>query len=147
MNNNDVVFNACKALVSLFRDQIKSGNRCVHSRIFNYILHPESKYVLWGMSSTVAAGEAPYPEHVVPCAVLIRETMRLIDENVLSDDQIARLIQQHWKIVTISKSEAKYLDSTLRLKSRMPEGWRFEDGDTFLRLKLAKITVKPSANN
>ena len=95
-----------------------------------------------GMSKQAKAGEPPHPEHVVPCAVLISESFRLIREQNHSDDEIAKLLQKHWKIATISKSEAKKLDSKLKLKSRMPKGWCFEDGDTLERLKLAGITIE-----
>ncbi len=132
---------ACKALISLFRDQIEEGSRCVHSRIFNYVLHPESKYAHCGSSQEAKSGLPTHPEHVVPCAFLIKECFRLIEENNLPDDEIAKLLQAHWKIATISKAEAKRLDSELRLKSKMPEGWRFEDGETLARLKLAGITI------
>jgi hypothetical protein len=132
IETEEIHYRACKALVALFRDQVEASLDCVHSRIFNYVLHPESKYVDCGTSSEAKSGEPPHPEHVVPCAVLISECFRLIKENNRSDEE---------KIATISKSEAKILDSDLGLKSRMPYGWRFEDGDTLARLKLAGITI------
>ena len=141
IETEEIHYRACKALVALFRDQVEAKLNCVHSRIFNYVLHPESKYVNCGMSPEAKAGEPPHPEHVVPCSVLINECFRLIEENNHSDEEIAKLLQKHWKIATISKSEAKILDSKLRLKSKMPEGWRFEDGDTLARLKEAGITI------
>jgi hypothetical protein len=141
IETEEIHYRACKALVALFRDQVEASLDCVHSRIFNYVLHPESKYVDCGTSSEAKSGEPPHPEHVVPCAVLISECFRLIKENNHSDEEIAKLLQRHWKIATISKSEAKILDSDLGLKSRMPYGWRFEDGDTLARLKLAGITI------
>ena len=109
-----------------------------------HILHPEYKYVGCGISPAVKAGEPKHPEHIVPCAVLVKECFRLIKEQKHSDEEIAKLLQKHWKIATISKAEAKILDSELRLKSKMPQGWRFEDGDTFARLKLAGIKIDKS---
>lgn len=141
IDKNEIHYRACRALIALFRDQVESGLECVHSRIFNYVLHPESKYVSCGVSSEAKAGEPQHPEHVVPCSVLIKESFRLIKKNNCSDDEIAKLLQKHWKIAIISKSEARRLDSELRLKSKMPEGWRFEDGDTFARLKKAGIKI------
>jgi hypothetical protein len=134
-------YRACKALVGLFRDQVEEGSKCVHSRIFNYVLHPESKYVNCGSSREASSGSPTHPEHVVPCAFLIKECFRLIEENSFSDEEIAKLLQKHWKIATISKAEAKKLDSELGLKSKMPEGWRLEEGDTLARLELAGITI------
>lgn len=141
VETEEIHYRACQALVALFRDQVEAKLDCVHTRIFNYVLHPESKYVNCGISPEVKNGGPPHPEHVVPCAVLINESFRLIKEKKKSDDEIAKLLQRHWKIATISKAEAKILDSDLGLKSRMPEGWRFEDGDTLARLKLAGITI------
>ena len=141
-DQNEIHYRACKALVGLFRDQVEANLDCVHSRIFNFILHPESKYVHCGTSAAAKTGEAPHPEHVVPCAVLINESFRLIREGRVSDEEIASLLQKHWKIATISKAEAKKLDSELSLKSTMPENWRFEDGDAFARLKMARIEIE-----
>lgn len=140
MNKDEVLSNACKALVGLFSDQIKSGQNCVHSRIFNYILHKELTYVGCGKSSRLSDGERAHPEHVVPCIVLIRETFRLLEEGEMSEEEIALILRRHWKIVQITKDEAKTLDSELKLKSRMPDGWRFEDGDPFARLHAAGIS-------
>lgn len=144
IDKKEIHYRACRALIALFRDQVESGLECVHSRIFNYVLHPESKYVGCGMSLEAKSGELQHPEHVVPCSVLIKESFRLIKENNCSDNEIAKLLQKHWKIATISKSEARRLDLELRLKSKMPEGWRFEDGDTFARLKKAGIDIDES---
>jgi hypothetical protein len=144
IEKEEIHYRACKALVSLFRDQVEAELDCVHSRIFNRIIHPEYKYVGCGISPAAKAGEPQHPEHIVPCAVLIKECFRLIKEQNQSDEKIAKLLQKHWKIATISKAEANILDSELRLKSKMPEGWRFEDGDTFARLKLAGIEIEAS---
>ena len=141
IEKDEVHYRACKALIGLFRDQAEEGSKCVHSRIFNYVLHPETKYVNCGSSPEARSGLPTHPEHVVPCAFLIKECFRLIEEDKHSDDEIAKLLQKHWKIVTISKAEAKKVDSELGLKSRMPKGWCFEDGDTLARLKLAGITI------
>lgn len=141
IEKDEIHYRACKALIGLFRDQLEEGSKCVHSRIFNYVLHPESKYVNVGSSLEARSGLPTHPEHVVPCAFLIKECFRLIEEDNHSDDEIAKLLQKHWKIITISKDEAKKLDSELGLKSKMPGSWRFEDGDTLARLKLAKIAI------
>lgn len=141
MTKEEVHYRACRVLISLFRDQIESGKNCVHSRIFNYVLHPEKDYVGCGVSLEARAGDSLHNEHIVPCIVLIKECFRLIKEKNHSDDEIAKLLQKHWKIATISKNEAKQLDSELKLKSKMPEGWRFEDGDTFARIKLAGVKI------
>lgn len=140
----EVHLRACQALVSLFRDQVESNIECVHSRIFNYVLHPEQRYVHCAHSEAVKEGVKTHPEHVVPCALMIRECFSFIKEGKYSDDEIAGFLQQHWKIVTITKEEAKRLDSELRLKSTMPEGWHLDSEDTFARFKKANIKVVKS---
>ncbi len=141
-DKDQILYRTCQVIVNLFRNQIEEERECVHTRIFNFILHPEHEYVHCGISDMVCDSTKKHPEHVVPCLVLVNETFRLIKEKILSDDEIARLLQKHWKIVTITKEEAKRIDSKLCLKSKMPEGWKFEDGDTFKRLNLAGIKYK-----
>lgn len=139
MELKKIHFRACKAIVMLCRDQVDSGIKCMNSRIFNYILHPEHRYVHCGNSVAVLSGERAHPEHIVPCAFLLKQVIRLIEEGRHSDEQIAEMLQRHWKIVTITKEEAKRLDSELKLKSSMPADWCFETGDSFARLKKANI--------
>lgn len=141
ITTEEVHFRACKALVSLFRDQVEADTECIHTRIFNYVLHPEQRYVQYGHSEAVKEGVKTHPEHAVPCALMIRECFSLIKEGKYSDDEIARFLQKHWKIVTITKEEAKRLDSELRLKSTMPEGWHLDSDDTFARFKQANIKI------
>lgn len=141
MESDEILESACNALVGLFRDQVQSGRNCVHSRIFNYVLHPEANYVGCGRSISLSEEEKAHPEHIVPCSVLVGESFRLIKEGVRSDEEIAGMLQRHWKIAQITKAEARFLDSDLKLKSKMPSGWRFEDGDTFARLDAAGITL------
>jgi len=138
MTNDEYVYETCLLLVKHFRNSLMES-RPVHSRIFEHILHPEINYVLVGESEAVRLGGEKHPEHVVPCATLMTECRRLIKENWFDED-IAKLLQKHWKIVHISKDEANYLDSKdgLNLKWNMPSEWRFENGDTFERLRRAE---------
>ena len=142
--NDEILRRACEVLVVNFRNQVAEDRRVVHSRIFNYFLHPEFKYVHYGSSTSVTSTSKNHPEHVVPCAVMTKEIFRLMEETNLSNEKIASLLHKHWKIVTITKEESKRLDSTLNLKAKMPLGWTFETGDTFARLKEAKIEVIPN---
>ena len=137
-----VFFNSL--LVEHFSCCAQRDGKGIHSRIFSYILHPEEEFVAIGQSQEVINGANPYPEHVVPCATLIKESFRLLDEG-MPKREIAELLAKHWKNVFISKKQANYLDSKdrLNLKNRMPEDWKFEFGDTFARLQLANIQVLP----
>jgi hypothetical protein len=144
---DEILLRACKALVFNFANQVEEGRDVVHTRIFNYFLHPEGRYVYYGASAFVTDDTENHPEHAVPCAVLINECFRLLKEDKLSHDQIAHLLKKHWKIVRITKEESKKLDFELGYKSKMPDGWSFEEGDTFERFKLGKIELIPEASN
>lgn len=144
MNNSaksDLVYRTCQLVVQHIKNHLEEGHGGVHSRLFSHILHPERDFVCAGKSAEVMAGAVPYPEHVVPCAMLIGEVRRLLREKQLADDDIARLLQKHWKIALITKEQARHIDFTLGYKSTMPPEWRFETGDTFARLEEAGIRL------
>lgn len=147
MEKIESVYRASLLLVKHFKDCLERDGKGFHSRIFNYFLHPEVHFVGVGRSQAVIDGDPEHPEHVVPCAVLIDEACRLINQGV-PETEIARLMSKHWKIAFISKEQAARLDSKngLNLKNRMPEGWCFENGDTYERLNLAKIELLPLAD-
>lgn len=139
INDYGIVPRTCKLLVSHFRHCLEYGSGS-HSRIFEHMLHPETQFVFAGKSVSVNKDTPTHPEHVVPCAFMINECKRLIKEGV-PDELIASLLEKHWKVALISKEEQRRLDYDIGLKSTMPEGWRFEDGDTFARLKQANIEL------
>ena len=142
---NDIVFETCKLLVKHFRNLMNySPDRDIgfHTRVFSHFLHPESHFVHIGESLEVNSKTPTHPEHVVPCAVLIVETRRLIREGRVSDNKIAAILARHWKVATITKDEANRLDFQLGLKSIMPDGWTFEHGETLARLDVAGIKLK-----
>ena len=143
---NEIIFHTCSLLVKHFR-MMDENDRGIHTRIFSHILHPEQKYVHIGYSNNVTEDTKNHPEHVVPCAVLINETCRLIKNKEMTDEEIACLLQKHWKIATITKDEAKKIDQELGYKSKMPKGWCFETGDTLARLKEADIDTSPFVEN
>lgn len=144
--NHDIVKLTCLLLVRHFRNLIESDSNNLgygfNTRIFSHILHPEKNFVFSGWSEKVT-DEAPiHPEHVVPCATLILECKRLIRAGMHSDEQIASLLQKHWKLAFITKNEQRFLDFDLGYKSIMPEGWSFENGDTFERFHRANIVIR-----
>jgi len=144
MNNEETVHKTSLLLIEHFRDCMARENRGIHSRIFSHILNPEKHFITVGQSQEVIDGKDPHPEHLVPCATLIEESCRLIKEG-MPDAMIADLLTKHWKIANISKEQAKYLDTKkgLNLQYSMPDDWSFETGDTYARLKLAKIELLP----
>lgn len=144
---DEILFRACKVLVKHFKNHVEEGRQVIHTRIFNYFLHPEKEFVYYGASRAVSPNTKNHLEHAVPCAVLINECFRIIKEDNLQDEEIARLLKKHWKIVNITKNESKIIDFKLGLKSKMPEGWSFESGNTFVRFKLADIDIVPEQAN
>ncbi len=144
MDKIESIYKTSLLLVEHFSYCAQRGGKGIHSRIFSHILHPEEEFVAMGQSEEVMNGASPYPEHVVPCVTLIEESLRLLDQG-MPKTEIAELLAKHWKIVFISKQQANYLDAKdgLNLKSKMPEGWKFESGDTLARLNQAGIQVLP----
>jgi len=140
-SKEELVYRTCVLLVQHFRNLIEAragGFNCgFHSRIFQHMLHWEFDFVGIGQSAEVTNESSFHPEHVVPCAVLISETCRLIEGNVLSDTEIAKLLQKHWKIARITKKQASEIDK--HYKSTMPLGWCFEFGETLARLAHIKL--------
>lgn len=135
-----IVLKTCILLVSHFRNLHENKGLGFHTRLFSHILHPEREFVFAGRSVNVNQDTDTHPEHIVPCAVLISECRRMISQGA-TDKQIAPLLAKHWKIATITVAEKNYLDFELGYKSKMPDGWTFEEGDTFARLHAAKIVL------
>jgi hypothetical protein len=140
-SKQEIVYRACKTVVQHIKNHIEEERGGIHSRLFSHILHPEREFVCVGKSAEVLAGAAVHPEHLVPCIVLIREVRKLLLKKRLADEEIAKLLQKHWKIALISKEQAKYIDFELGYRSTMPDGWCFETGDTFERLTAARISL------
>jgi hypothetical protein len=144
MEKEQVVYRTALQLVEHFSDCLQTEKRGVHSRIFSHLLNPEQYFVAIGQSQEVIDGAPPHVEHIVPCAVLINESFKLIENNEPKED-IAKLIVKHWKIAIISKEQAKHLDTKegLGLKNTMPEGWDYKTGNTYARLEVAGIKLQP----
>ncbi|MBS9780289.1 MAG: hypothetical protein KGV51_06655 [Moraxellaceae bacterium] len=144
MNLENEVYKTALLLVEHFSNCIERESKGLptgfHSRIFSTMLHPENEFVTIGKVKEVEDIKSAHPEHIVPCSVIGYEAYRLIEEGK-SKEEIAKLITKHWKIVYITKEQADLLDTKkgINMKSRMPDDWQFEDGDTFARLKLAGI--------
>ncbi len=94
------------------------------------------KFVTVGQS--ISGGT--YKEHVVP-RVMICTQCHLMFDNGESISTVADFIRKFLKIVLISKDEQNRLDKkiNLNLRQKMPNGWTFENGCEFERLKVAGI--------
>lgn len=131
-----LVFETCKLLVMHFKNLIDFDMAGGTTRIFDQILWRNTDFVCVGKSKEAIDKSEKYVEHIVPCAKLIEESRRLIKSGMASEE-IAKLLQKHWKVAIISRHQAQILNSSH--KSTMPDGWTFETGDTMQRLKEAGI--------
>lgn len=136
----------CRLLVEHFNNiTTLDSNGCgFHSRVFSHVLHPEEKFILEGYSAGALTGQPTRLEHLVPCIVLFNETKRLLDEGKLTRDEIAQLLQKHWRVARITQSEQQTLDYIHKLKTTMPIGWKYETDSTLARLEVAHIKLQPA---
>lgn len=149
MDKNLIVLAACERLIEHFAALVKTQNHIgygFHSRIFSYYLNPEEKFVYAGLSCNIKADSKVRLEHIVPCIVLLNESIRLIKESRIPHSHIAELLAKHWKVAHITKEEQQILDGNLKLKSTMPQGWSFENGNSLARLNLAGISLNSSSD-
>ena len=79
-------------------------------------------------------------EHIVPRVVICDQCHRMFERDSSVED-VAKFIRKFLKIILVSKDEQDILDKkvNLNLKQRMPDGWTFETGCEFERLKVAGI--------
>ncbi len=86
---------------------------------------------------------ADHREHVIPRKVIWTECKRLFDVGA-PDEEVARFLIGHIKVVRISREEQLHLDSAsgANLKQSMPKGWKVGD-DVFARLSAANIKFTP----
>lgn len=95
------------------------------------------KFVLAGKS----LGGDSYKEHVVPRVMLCEEAHRMY-ESGSTIDAVAVMIKKYLKIVLISNEEQHHIDHVLGLKTKMPDGWSFGDGDPYARLREGKVSFE-----
>lgn len=124
---------AIRRVAEVIYGQWEEG-RGVHSRIFE-VLVPDD-FVTDGISKK--GGD--YREHAVPCA-LIRDHANAMFQTGSSIDQVETMINDHLRIVRISREEAEYIDHFLGLKVTMPEGWEFGHGDPLARLYAGGVEI------
>ena len=79
-------------------------------------------------------------EHVIPLSKVFKRWLELIDEGVSPEDQRA-FLEHYLEVVWITVAEQQILDRELKLKSKMPEGWTWNDGK-YARLEHAGILLE-----
>lgn len=114
-----------------------------HSRLLDSPLIPD-RLVIAGRSRAFAGKGRR--EHVVPCAVIVKECHAMLERGE-RDAAIAAFIRDHNRIVLVTHEEARRLDAADAVGHRqtMPADWVF-DGDLFRRLNLAGIEWAPDAS-
>ncbi len=143
MTKDEFIYNICLVYVQHMKICIAYGSGW-NTDIFMHLLNKkEEDLISLGKSKEIKVNSQTHLEHVVPRLVLLLETRRLLEEEKLSNEEIAWLLHKHWKVARITKEEQEQLDlkCNLNLKQTMPDGWTFEEGDTLARLKLAKIKL------
>jgi hypothetical protein len=105
------------------------------TRLFMEPLIPD-KFVIVGESKSGGT----HREHIVPRVVICEQCHRMFQEGK-SIDEVAKFIRKYLKVILVSKDEQDRLDkgANLNLRQRMPDGWTFETGSEFDRLKVAGI--------
>ncbi len=71
---------------------------------------------------------------------LIRDQVKKMFEEKKNVEDVAGILQRYFRVVEISKEEQHKIDFTLKLKTRMPDGWKWGDGPD-ARLTEAGIVV------
>jgi hypothetical protein len=84
--------------------------------------------------------ENSYREHIVPCIMIHNEAIRMVLTGS-TRAEVAQMIASNLAIVRITNDQADLLDNKLKLRTTMPEGWKFGDC-VFARLTTAGISLK-----
>ena len=80
-----------------------------------------------------------HKEHVIPRIMICNRCHQLFSEGK-SIEEVAAVIEKYLKVVHITKKEQHRLDVEQGLKTRMPEGWSFEnEDDPYARLRAVNI--------
>jgi hypothetical protein len=112
-------------------DELKYG----HSRLPEYVI-PNSLITI-GISENAQLPKSKlHNEHIVPLQLIREELIR--NKDSYSEEKLVELIINNLKIIVITKDEAKKLDIEFKLKTTMPDGWKFGD-DILERLNQANI--------
>lgn len=122
----------CYRLAQILKDHHDFGSGGGHTRIIEFLLVDEA--IIVGES----VNGKTYREHVVPLCVIRDESMRMYKEGK-DVDEVAEAINNHLAIILISNEEADILNKVKGWKTKMPDGWRFNQGDIFARLTEANI--------
>lgn len=90
-------------------------------------------------SSRARTADNSYREHVVPCVMIHNRAIEMTVAGA-STVEVAQMLAANMMIVQISNEEAKILDETMGLRTRMPDGWEWGN-DPLARLRTANIEL------
>ncbi|MFP4333515.1 MAG: hypothetical protein ACLFQJ_09455 [Campylobacterales bacterium] len=106
----------------------------MHSRVYDYLIRDE--VITIGRSKK----GSEHREHIVPCVVLTNEIFLMFDRGASAEDAFL-MLDKYLYIAIISKEEQRYMDYDLKLKTTMPDGWRFGIDSPMSRLEVAGIEL------
>lgn len=130
----DVFGRRAKLLAELLRDHWEE-NSGFDTRFFDRpFIHDR---MVWRGRSANGGG---YREHIVPRIVIRDGCLAMLNAGAQLDE-IRHAIVTHLGIVEITPQEAYKLDHELKLKTRMPLGWRFGIDDPLARIRAAQIEI------
>jgi len=124
---------ALRRVAVVLQEHAEEG-RYPHSRIFDTLV-PDA----WVVEGTSTNGGG-WREHVVPCSYLASACVQKFQGGG-TVEQVTELLDRYLKIVHITLEERQHLDFELKLRNRMPDGWRFGVDDAFARLRAANIHI------
>lgn len=104
-----------------------------HTRLLDEPLVPN-----WLVEVGQSCKGAEYREHVVPLRLVYNECETMFASGKPLST-VARFLEHHVKIVRVSREEQRRIDYELGLKTRMPPGWVFNEGDIYARLRAAGV--------
>ena len=81
-----------------------------------------------------------YGGHVIPLSMVFKRWLELIDAGLSPKEQRA-FLEHHLEVVWITVAEQQKLDRELKLKSKMPDGWTWDDSK-YARLDYADIEIE-----
>lgn len=128
----DVLGRRAKVLAELLRDHWEE-NSGFDTRVFDRPFIED--HMVWRGRSVNGGG---HREHIVPRIVIRDGCLGMLSAGA-SIEEIQHAIVAHLGIIEITPQEAYHLDHELKLKTRMPSGWRFGIDDPLARISAAQI--------
>ncbi|MDD0851626.1 hypothetical protein HBN50_00910 [Halobacteriovorax sp. GB3] len=120
------------------------GGRGWHSRLSDVILFNDMLVV----GEDLSEGISKQREHVVPCKLLFEECFKIFEQKKESAKvEVESLLDKYLKVVIIDERVSKVIDTTLGLKTSMPEGHDLPNCSPYCRINIGYSSVSESSYN